>query len=62
MLHLMLLNSCFIAYFSLMSLTMMVFSVCVNDIVHFLYIYLYILVLAFSACRKAACGELWFIM
>ncbi len=37
MLHLM-----FIAYFSFMCLTMMVFSVYVNDIVHLLYIYIYI--------------------
>ncbi len=29
----------FIAYFSLTSLTMMVFSVCVNDIVQILYIF-----------------------
>ncbi len=29
----------FIAYFSLMSLIMMVISVCVNDIVHLLYIH-----------------------
>ncbi len=34
MLHLM-----FIAYFSLLSVTMMVISVCVNDAVHLLYIY-----------------------
>ncbi len=31
----------FIAYFSLMSLTMMVFSVCVNDTVHLLYMLLF---------------------
>ncbi len=43
----------FIAYFSLMSLTMMVFSACVNDTVHLIYIYYYL---------KAACDGLWFIM
>ncbi len=48
----------FIAYFSL---TMTAFSVCVNGIVHLL-LYIHLYVLAFSACRKAACGELWFIM
>lgn len=31
----------FISYFSLMSLTMMVFSACVNDTVHLLYILLF---------------------
>ncbi len=31
----------FIAYFSLMSLTMMVFSACVNDTVHLLYMLLF---------------------
>ncbi len=41
MLHLMLLNLMFIAYFSLMSLTMMVFSACVNDAVHLLYMLLF---------------------
>ncbi len=31
----------FIAYFSLMSLTMMVFSACVNDTMYFLYMILF---------------------
>ncbi len=42
----------FIAYFSLMSLTMMVFSACVNDTVHLLYTVCYYV--------KAACDGLWF--
>ncbi len=41
----------FIAYFSLMSLTMMVFSACVNDAVHHIYVLL-----------KAVCDRLWLIM
>ncbi len=40
----------FIAYFSLMSLIVMVFSACVNDTFYMCY-YL-----------KAACDWLWFIM
>ncbi len=37
-----------------MCVTMMVFSVCVNDTVHLLYM----LVFFFSACGKAACDGL----
>ncbi len=42
----------FIAYFSLMSLTMMVFTACVNHTVHFLFMLL----------LKPAGDGLWFIM
>ncbi len=38
MLHLMLLNECFLHYFSFMRVIIMVISVCVNDTVHFLYV------------------------
>ncbi len=48
MLHLMLLNECLLHYFSFMCVTLLVFSVCVNNIVH-----LYILVFSFSTFGKA---------
>ncbi len=38
MLHLMLLNECLLHYFSFMCVTMMLFSVYVNETVHLLYI------------------------
>ncbi len=45
-------------YFSLMCVTMLVFSVCVKDTVHLLYMSVF----PFSACGKAVCDGLWFIM
>ncbi len=41
MLHLMLLNEYLLHYFSFMCVTMMVFSVCVNDTVHLLYMLMF---------------------
>ncbi len=38
MFHLKVLNECLLHYFSFKCVTMMVFTVCVNDTVHLLYI------------------------
>ncbi len=41
MLHLMLLNECLLQYFSFMCVTMMVFSVCVNDCAPSIYMLIF---------------------
>ncbi len=41
MLHLMLLNECLLHYFSFMCVTMMVFSVCLYDTVHLLFMFIF---------------------